>query len=70
MFRLFLCAICYPDVSVKYLLIGKQLYNHPIYWLETFVDTERFAGTCYKAANWTFLGLTSGRGNTIKPKRN
>ena len=39
-----------------------QLYNHPIFWLETFVDTERFAGTCYRAANWTWLGLTSGRG--------
>ena len=40
----------------------QTLYNHPIYWLETFVDTERFAGTCYKAANWIFLGYTSGRG--------
>jgi hypothetical protein len=40
----------------------QALYNHPLYWLETFVDTERFAGTCYKAANWIFLGYTSGRG--------
>ena len=40
----------------------QTLYNHPVYWLETFVDTERFAGTCYKAANWFFLGYTSGRG--------
>lgn len=39
-----------------------QLYHHPIFWVETFVDTERFAGTCYRAANWTWLGLTSGRG--------
>ena len=23
--------------------------------LETFVDTERFAGTCYKAANWIYV---------------
>jgi hypothetical protein len=38
------------------------LYHHPIYLLETFVDTERFAGTCYKAANWIYLGLTTGRG--------
>lgn len=30
--------------------------------LETFVDTERFAGTCYKAANWTYVGKTKGRG--------
>lgn len=40
----------------------QKLYHHPVYWLETFVDTERFAGTCYKAANWIQLGLTSGRG--------
>jgi len=30
--------------------------------LETFVDTSQFAGTCYKASNWTFLGETQGRG--------
>ncbi len=42
------------------------LYNHPIYWIETFVDTERFAGTCYKAANWIYLGQTKGRGKYNK----
>jgi hypothetical protein len=30
--------------------------------LETLVDTARFAGTCYRAANWLGLGTTSGRG--------
>ncbi len=30
--------------------------------LETFVDSEHFQGTCYKAANWTLLGQTKGRG--------
>ena len=45
------------------------LYNHPIYWLETFVDTERFAGTCYKAANWRFLGYTTGRGKDDQTKK-
>ena len=47
-------------------------YNHPIYYLETFVDKDRFAGTCYKAANWTYLGDTTGRGKddqTNKPNR-
>lgn len=44
----------------------QKLYNHPIFWLETFVDTERFAGTCYRAANWIFLGLTSGHGTRNK----
>jgi len=40
----------------------QRIYNHPIYYLETFVDTTRFAGTCYKAANWVYLGDTTGRG--------
>lgn len=30
--------------------------------LETFVETPRFQGTCYKAANWIRLGQTKGRG--------
>lgn len=38
------------------------VYCHPVYYLETFVDTEQFAGTCYKAANWQYLGDTTGRG--------
>jgi len=38
----------------------QSIYNHPIYFLETFVDKERFAGTCYKAANWIYLGDTTG----------
>jgi hypothetical protein len=39
--------------------IGK--YNHPVYLLETFVQKYRFKGTCYKAANWIYLGDTKGR---------
>ena len=39
----------------------ERLYAHPIYLLETFVDRERFAGTCYRAANWRWLGATQGR---------
>jgi hypothetical protein len=30
--------------------------------LETFVEQQRFRGTCYKAANWQLLGQTQGRG--------
>jgi len=30
--------------------------------LETFVDTERFTGACYRAANWIYVGKTKGRG--------
>jgi len=64
-----------PWVKVKYLaswLPGRTAgiisrdrmtyYRHPIHFLETFVDTERYAGTCYYAANWKFLGKTTGRG--------
>jgi len=36
-------------------------YNHPIYMLETFVEKERFRGTCYRAANWVYVGQTKGR---------
>jgi hypothetical protein len=39
-----------------------RVYAHPIYFTETFVDPERNRGTCYRAANWTALGLTKGRG--------
>jgi hypothetical protein len=37
-------------------------YNHPIHLAETFVDTSRFQGTCYKAANWRYVGQTKGSG--------
>jgi hypothetical protein len=40
----------------------QRLYGHPIYWLETFIDPQRFRGTCYRAANWIELGMTTGRG--------
>lgn len=41
-------------------------YGHPVYLAETFVDVSRFAGTCYRAANWSLVGTTQGhakRGN-------
>ena len=44
----------------------EQFYGHPMYYLETFVDTERFAGACYRAANWLWLGQTTGRGKKDK----
>jgi hypothetical protein len=36
-------------------------WRHPVHLAETFVDTGRFRGTCYRAANWIHLGVTSGR---------
>ena len=50
----------------------ERFYGHPIYFLETFVDPERFRGTCYRAANWVLLGRTTGRGkqsNSYVPNR-
>jgi len=74
-----------PWVGVKHLashILGRMarmistdwqsVYSHPICYLETFVDKERFAGTCYRAANWIYLGDTTGRGKndqTNKPNR-
>lgn len=74
-----------PWVEVPYLashLLGRmvkilpndweRVYQHPVYFLETFVDTERFRGICYQAANWIYMGKTTGRGkndNTGKPNR-
>lgn len=49
-----------------------RLYGHPVYFLETFVDPQRFRGTCYRAANWIHLGRTTGRGKaapTRQPNR-
>ena len=68
-----------PWVNVKFLashLLGQMakriaedwysLYKHKVFFLETFVDTERFSGTCYKAANWIYLGDTKGLGKDNK----
>jgi len=50
----------------------ERMYDHPVYFAETFIDPTRFRGICYRAANWKFLGLTTGRGkndHTYKPNR-
>ena len=62
-----------PWVKVKYLASTalslsirrlradwEKVYGHPIYLAETFVDTSRFEGTCYRAANWLCVGKTQG----------
>ena len=46
----------------------QALYHHPIHLLESFVDIQRFGGTCYRAANWTCLGRSLGRGTKSKTK--
>ena len=37
-------------------------YHYRPVLLETFVEKDRFKGTCYKAANWVYVGETKGRG--------
>ena len=71
-----------PWVQVKHLashILGQmarrlagdweRLYHHPIYFLETFIDTDKHRGTCYRAANWVVMGRTAGRGNNCPDKR-
>jgi hypothetical protein len=50
----------------------EKVYGHSVHFAETFVDTTRHRGTCYRAANWLFLGTTQGRGKddlTHRPNR-
>jgi hypothetical protein len=50
----------------------ERVYDHTICYLETFTDPARWRGTCYRAANWMALGLTTGRGkasNGHRPNR-
>ena len=39
----------------------KRIYGHEVVLLETFVEVSRFQGTCYRAANWRYVGRTKGR---------
>jgi len=41
-------------------------YGHPLYLLETYVECDRFTGTCYQAANWINVGFTTGKGRNCK----
>lgn len=50
-----LCAQRLPDE-------WQDIYGYRPVLLETFVEKDRFAGTCYKAANWSCVGSTQGRG--------
>jgi hypothetical protein len=47
----------------------QALYHHPIHLLESFVDIQRFRGTCYRAANWTCVGRSVGRGTKSKSRQ-
>ncbi|MCJ7688201.1 MAG: DUF4338 domain-containing protein [Clostridiaceae bacterium] len=47
----------------------EKAYNHPLHYLETFVDSQKFIGSTYKASNWIFLGQTKGLGKLSKTNR-
>lgn len=47
----------------------QRRYGYRPVLLETFVDPERYRGTCYQAANWVRLGLTAGRGRRDRHTR-
>jgi hypothetical protein len=47
----------------------ERMYQHPIYFVETFVEPARHRGSCYRAANWMVLGETSGRGHRCPTKQ-
>ena len=47
----------------------ERVYGHSIHYLETFVDPGRFRGTCYRAANWQYLGLTAGLGKDSRDNK-
>ena len=70
-----------PHVRVKHLashILGTVLrrlredwysyYGREIVLVETFVDKERFKGTCYRASNWQLIGTTAGRGRNDRSK--
>jgi hypothetical protein len=64
--------VCVKNLASKALsLVAKRIrgdwqmrYGYSPVLLETFVDPEIYRGTCYRAANWIFLGQTAGRGRT------
>jgi hypothetical protein len=47
----------------------ERVYRHPVYLAETFVDRTRWRGTCYRAANWVWVGETTGRGKDDQTHR-
>lgn len=44
-------------------------YGYQPWLVETFVDTKQFSGTCYRAANWTRVGSSIGRGRQDRERK-
>jgi hypothetical protein len=47
----------------------ERVYGHPVHFAETFVYPAKYRGTCYRAANWIWLGQTTGRGKDDQTRR-
>ena len=56
-------------VSNRISVDWNERYGHSVYLLETFVDRQRFSGTCYRAANWQCVGCTTGRSRQDRHRR-
>ncbi len=50
--------------------LWEKRYGYTPVLLETFVEKERFKGTCYRAANWIYVGDTQGRGKLDRHHKN
>jgi len=46
-----------------------EKYTHPVEVLETFVEKDRFKGTCYRATNWIYVADTQGRSGNSRSNR-
>ena len=72
---LILDAVRVPHLASHVLsLVSRRLsgdyearYGHPVHLLESFVDSSRFSGTCYRAAGWHDAGQTTGRSRNGRP---
>jgi len=69
--------VCVKNLASKALSLAvkrlrhdwQERYGYSPVLLETFVDPEKYRGTCYRAANWIFLGQTAGRGRMDRYKK-
>lgn len=57
----YLASRILSQVSRRLCADWENKYGHSIYLIETFIDTSRYRGICYQAANWQLLGQTKGR---------
>jgi len=58
-------SLCMKRLPIDY----EKHYRIEPWLVETFVDSEQFAGTCFRAANWTCIGSTKGRGRSAPTSR-